>query len=215
MPTPDSPPGPDSPPSRAELRRRAFLQAAREVFLEQGYEAANMSEIVRRAGGSLTTLYNQFGDKQGIFMAMVEDGLGEITHAMEVELQDHAPVREGLQRIGLQFVSQLMQPDSLELYRLIVSLARQFPDVAKSFSKKGPDKVRASLAAYLEDREAAGEIHAGDSTQLATLFLDMVRLGLQSRALLDASIRPTHAEISATVERAVEVFLNGVAVRPV
>ena len=31
---------------RAELRRAAFLKAAREVFLEHGYEAANMAEIV-------------------------------------------------------------------------------------------------------------------------------------------------------------------------
>ena len=46
---------------RAELRRAAFLRAAREVFLEFGYENANMAEIVRRAGGSLSTLYAQFG----------------------------------------------------------------------------------------------------------------------------------------------------------
>lgn len=212
MPSSSSPSGSDNAPSRAELRREAFLQAARDVFLEQGYEAANMSEIVRRAGGSLTTLYNQFGDKKGIFIAMVEENLGKITRAMEVELHSHAPVREGMRRIGIQFVTQLMTPDSLELYRLIVGLARQFPDVARSFAVKGLDRVRATLAAYLRDREEAGEIVAGDANQLASLFLDMVRLGMQSRALLDVDIRPTREEMEATVERAVDVFLNGVSV---
>ncbi|MAN44882.1 MAG: TetR/AcrR family transcriptional regulator [Alphaproteobacteria bacterium] len=211
-------PSTDSPPianNRAELRRKAFLQAARQVFLEQGYEAANMSEIVRRAGGSLTTLYNQFGDKKGIFLAMLDESLSEITHAMEVESQTHAPVREGLNRIGIQFVSQLTRPDSLETYRLIVGLARQFPDVAKSFSEKGPDKVRVALAAYLRDREEAGEINAENPTQLASLFLDMVRMGLQSRALLDSDFRPTQEEVESTVRRAVDIFLNGVAPHPV
>ncbi|MBU1289240.1 MAG: TetR/AcrR family transcriptional regulator, partial [Alphaproteobacteria bacterium] len=53
------------PLSRGDKRRAAFIAAARQVFLEQGYEAASMSEIVLRAGGSLSTLYSQFGDKQG------------------------------------------------------------------------------------------------------------------------------------------------------
>ena len=42
---------PEPEAGRAELRRAAFLQAARDVFLEYGYEAANMAEIVKRAGG--------------------------------------------------------------------------------------------------------------------------------------------------------------------
>ena len=86
--------------TRAEIRRAAFLDAAQEVFLEQGFEAANMSEIVRRAGGSLATLYAQFGDKEGIFLAMLETRMKEVTATLEVELQAHTPVEEGLRRIG-------------------------------------------------------------------------------------------------------------------
>ena len=41
----------------ASARRHAFLLAAREVFLEQGYEEASVNDVVRRAGGSLATLY--------------------------------------------------------------------------------------------------------------------------------------------------------------
>jgi len=198
--------------SRAELRRRAFLDAARDVFLEQGYEAANMSEIVKRAGGSLATLYAQFGDKEGIFLAVLERRMKEVTDALEVELQAHTPVEEGLRRIGEQFAGKLVQPQSLELYRLIVGLAKKFPDMAQSFMKLGPNKVRVGLAAYLQDRADAGEIpQSHDFEQLGSLFLDMVRSPLQSRALLDQSVRPTEAEVSESVERAVTLFLYGLA----
>ncbi|MEZ5953105.1 MAG: TetR/AcrR family transcriptional regulator [Hyphomonas sp.] len=199
--------------SRAELRRAAFLEAAREVFLEQGYEAANMSEIVRRAGGSLATLYAQFGDKEGIFLAMLEARMAEFTEALEVELKAHTPIAVGLTRIGEQYARKLVQPQSLELYRLIVGLARKFPDIARRFLDRGPNALRAALAAYLEDRQAAGEIEAGDFEQLASMFLDMVRSGIQTRALLDSTIQPTEADVSANVERAVSIFLNGVAAR--
>ncbi|MCA8901699.1 MAG: TetR/AcrR family transcriptional regulator [Hyphomonas sp.] len=196
---------------RAALRRKAFLEAARDVFLEQGYESANMSEIVRRAGGSLATLYAQFGDKEGIFLAMLEARMVEFTAALEVELKSHTPVEIGLTRIGEQYGNQLIQPQSLELYRLIVGLARKFPEIAKRFLDRGPNQLRAALAAYLSDRADAGEIAQGDFEQLASLFLDMVRSSMQTRALLDESVRPSTDEVSANVQRAVSVFLNGVS----
>lgn len=198
--------------SRAELRRQAFLDAARDVFLEQGYESANMSEIVRRAGGSLATLYAQFGDKEGIFLAVLERRMKDVTDALEVELQAHTPVEEGLQRIGEQFAGKLVQPQSLELYRLIVGLAKKFPDLAQTFTKLGPNRVRMAIAAYLQDRADAEEIpQSEDFEALGSLFLDMVRSPLQTRALLDQSIRPTEAEVCASVERTVQIFLYGLA----
>lgn len=211
--TPENAPDQDTDAtSRAELRRRAFLDAARDVFLEQGYEAANMSEIVKRAGGSLATLYAQFGDKEGIFLAVLERRMKEVTDALEVELQAHTPVEEGLRRIGEQFAGKLVQPQSLELYRLIVGLAKKFPDMAQTFMKLGPNKVRVGLAAYLRDRADAGEIpQSDDFEQLGSLFLDMVRSPLQSRALLDQSVRPNEAEVSESVHRAVTLFLYGLA----
>jgi AcrR family transcriptional regulator len=198
--------------SRAEMRRRAFLDAAREVFLEQGYEAANLSEIVRRAGGSLATLYAQFGDKEGIFLAVLEVRMKDVTSALEVELQAHTPVEEGLRRIGERFAGKLVQPQSLELYRLIVGLAKKFPDLAQTFMKLGPNKVRAGLAAYLRDRADAGEIpQSDDFEQLGSLFLDMVRSPLQSRALLDQTVRPSEEDVRVNVERVVNVFLYGLS----
>ena len=183
-----------------------------EVFLEQGFEAAIMSEIVRRAGGSLATLYSQFGDKEGIFLAMLETRMMEVTATLEVELQAHTPVEEGLRRIGEQFAGKLVQPNSLELYRLIVGMAKKYPDIAATFMKLGPNKVRAGLAAYLQDRADAGEIPQSDQYEtLGSLFLDMVRSPLQSRALLDANVRPTEDDVRTSVDRAVCMFLYGLS----
>ena len=209
--TTTAPKAPDGA-SRAEIRRAAFLEAAQEVFLEQGFEAANMSEIVRRAGGSLATLYAQFGDKEGIFLAMLETRMKEVTATLEVELQAHTPVEEGLRRIGEQFAGKLVQPNSLELYRLIVGMAKKYPDIAETFMKLGPNKVRAGLAAYLQDRAEAGEIPQSDQFEtLGSLFLDMVRSPLQSRALLDSKVRLTEDDVRTSVDRAVCMFLHGLA----
>lgn len=198
------------PLSRGDKRRAAFIAAARQVFFEQGYEAASMSEIVLRAGGSLSTLYSQFGDKQGLFIAMLDARVRSITQSMGVELSAHTPVEEGLRRIGEQFTSKLLEPESLEMYRLLIGLARKFPEIPREFQRRGPDKIRLALTEYLIDREEAGEIHLEDPYRAASLFLEMTRSGLVSRALLDDDIRPDDEEIRTSVNMIVNMFLHGI-----
>lgn len=194
---------------RAELRRVAFLDAARAVFLEYGYEAASMAEIVKRAGGSLSTLYAQFGGKRGLFEAMVDRRVGDLTEQMQIEAAAHTPLREGLQRIGERFLSKLMQPESVDIFRLVIGQAKKFPEMAQMFTRLGPDRVRAALSAYLRERVAAGEIDVKDFESAAGVFFDLMRR-LQYRALLDPTYAPTEQEIRDTVARAVRVFIAGV-----
>lgn len=53
--------------------RAAILDAAREVFAEQGYEAASVRDIVRRTDLASGTFYNYFPDKDAIFVALLEE----------------------------------------------------------------------------------------------------------------------------------------------
>jgi len=195
---------------RAELRRAAFLKAARDVFLEYGYEAANMAEIVKRAGGSLSTLYAQFGGKKGLFEAMIDTRVNDLTAQMHIELAAHAPLREGLRRIGEAFLVKQTQPESLDVFRLMVGQAKKFPEVAELWSKRAPEAVRKALAEYLADRAKAGEIKISNPDLAAAVFFDLVRSRIQFRALLMPSYQPTETEIRDTVDRAIKVFIGGI-----
>ena len=149
---------PEPEAGRAELRRAAFLTAARHVFLEYGDEAANMAEIVKRAGGSLSTLYAQFGGKKGLFEAMIDARVTDLTEQMHIELAAHAPLREGLKRIGEAFLFKQLEVEALDVFRLMVAQAKKFPELAESWGKRAPEAVRRALAEYLMDRAKAGEI---------------------------------------------------------
>ena len=205
-----SPATPEPEAGRAELRRAAFLEAARDVFLEFGYEQANMAEIVRRAGGSLSTLYAQFGGKKGLFEAMIDSRVSELTEQMQVELAAHAPLREGLQHIGEAFLIRQTHPESLDVMRLMVAQAKKFPEIAETWAKRAPEAVRKALATYLEDRVKAGEIRIENFDLAASVYFDLVRSRIQFRALLLPNYRPTEAEIREIVERAVKVFIGGI-----
>lgn len=53
--------------------QRALLDAALEVFIEQGFSNANISDVVRRAGSSVGSMYHHFGGKSELFIALWQE----------------------------------------------------------------------------------------------------------------------------------------------
>lgn len=56
---------------RREERRVAIIDAAEALFLEKGYDNTTLAAVVQRSGGSLATLYEHYGNKQGLLRAVV------------------------------------------------------------------------------------------------------------------------------------------------
>jgi AcrR family transcriptional regulator len=56
---------------RSTLRLAGFLDAAAELFVVVGYEAATMTAVAERSGSSIGALYNYFPDKQAIAFTLV------------------------------------------------------------------------------------------------------------------------------------------------
>src|SRR4051812_15565391 len=94
--------------SRGEARRAGILSAARDVFLERGFEGATLDEIVRRAGGSRTTIYEQFGGKEGLFAAIIANVCEEVVAPLLVE--EGGDLEQTLYLTGRRFLAVIMSP---------------------------------------------------------------------------------------------------------
>jgi AcrR family transcriptional regulator len=69
--------------TRRETRRR-LLAAARAEFADRGYAAATVARIADRAGVSVQTLYNDWGNKRSLLRAVMESAVtGDDDIAME------------------------------------------------------------------------------------------------------------------------------------
>jgi AcrR family transcriptional regulator len=203
----------DGRSARGEARRQAFLAAARDVFFEQGFGAASVNEVVRRAGGSLVTLYAQFGSKEGLFLAMLEIGVDEIMRPLQEVAAAQEPISQGLQRIGEVFLRRMLKPESVALYRIILAEGRTHPHLMQSFMAKGPERIRAALRAYFEERRAAGEVRAVDPDWAASFFSEMVRARHHLAAIADPAYAISDEELSAHVARAVDLLVEGLRPR--
>ncbi len=58
---------------RAAATREALLAAAHQVFTTQGFNEANITEVVALAGASVGSLYHHFGGKADLYLALFED----------------------------------------------------------------------------------------------------------------------------------------------
>jgi AcrR family transcriptional regulator len=67
--------------------RSDLLAAGREVFSELGYVEARTEEIVARAGLTRGALYHHFGDKQGLFRAVLEEIQVELATEIAVHVR--------------------------------------------------------------------------------------------------------------------------------
>ena len=63
---------------RSTRRLAGFLDAAAELFVEVGYEAATMTAVAERSGSSIGALYNYFPDKQSIAFTLVKQYFQEL-----------------------------------------------------------------------------------------------------------------------------------------
>ena len=67
-------------------RREEILHAAKELFLEQGYDATTIRRIADRVGISAPALYLYFQDKDALMLALCDQTFGHLIEAIgEIE----------------------------------------------------------------------------------------------------------------------------------
>lgn len=195
---------------RSNDRRQALLRAAAEVFFEQGYAATSIDAIIERAGGSKRNIYNEFGNKQGLFSALVKESADKVLSTLVIEQIEGHDLRATLTAFGQHLMGVYMSPTLIGIYRIAVTEANRFPDLVKSFYEQGPGRATSRLAEVLEVANKRGEIRTDDCLRLAGHFVGMIRDNLHLQVVLGLRAAPSDEEARQAVGSAVEVFLNGV-----
>lgn len=125
---------PGRPPVLSEeVRRGRILQAAEQVFVEIGYGATTMEEIARTAGMSKKTVYAHFPDKRALFSALISD---VAANPILDEPVKTARSRAELRRVLMSLSGLALGKRQVELTRLVISEAKQCPELAEEFHER-------------------------------------------------------------------------------
>lgn len=73
----------------ARATRRAILDAARRLIIEQGYAATAMAEVAARAGVAVDTIYASIGPKPALLRALIETAISATDAEVPAEERDY------------------------------------------------------------------------------------------------------------------------------
>lgn len=204
---PDSTPNDGAPPDNpAAMRRKAFVDAARDLFFANGYAGTTMSSIASKVGGSKTTLWTYFPSKEELFAAVVDDIVEQYGDMLSMDLPFDEPVPDVLRLFGNRLMTKLTTTPILSLYRLVVGEAERFPHLAETFYERGPRRGKARVALWIAEKMARGELRAGDPMRAVHQFAGLCQSGLYQFALLNLPDNHPFDSLRNDVDAAVEAF---------
>ena len=207
--SPAPPPGPRPRLPEAE-RRQALIRAAEDIFLAQGYAAANMDDVARSARMSKKTLYQLFSSKEALFEAVMKEHLAPLQVSPEEYAGD---LREGLIALMELAATHLLNGRHIGFFRLISGEVKRAPELAEAFHRAVPTQGKGALERCLAIHAARGDLNIEDPAEAAGMLFGLAIGEPHMRMMLGQCDAPSPEEVSRRVLNAVEIFLNGTAVR--
>lgn len=196
---------------RGDATRTAILNAARDLFLRQGYHATSVRQITTAAGIVPGALYNHFPSKEAIHLALLREAnlYGSIAAALVDATGDtsEALLRDGARRLGAAMNAYgdslpLLFIDVLEFDgRNVASLATEAVPALLTFSERVMDSAQGKH----RFRDIRPDV-------MARAFLGLFISYFMVNRLYGGIFRqfPTLTTDAAVVDDFLEIYLHGV-----
>lgn len=194
-------------------KRAAIMDAAKALFVEQGYTGVSMDSIAAQAGVSKLTVYSHFGDKETLFTEAVKSTCVEMLPDALFVTDADGPLRDQLLGIGTAFFGMITSPAAVAVQRVMMA-----PDtddrIREMFWVAGPQRTTDALGEFLRARVARGELEIEDTHTAALQFFTLIKGELHTHMM--CGLRPTPADVDADAHVAASVtfFLRAYATRP-
>jgi len=155
--------------------RRAILTTARDMFLENGYDAVAMEVVAAAAGVSKGTLYARYASKEQLFHAVVEQSVENWSQESGVE--DHLlteDLGERLHHHARTIARSLVKPEVRAFSRLVTANAERFPIVARSMYEIGYLHIVRLLVRDIEAAAIRDGVPVGDADGIARHLVSVI-----------------------------------------
>ncbi|MGJ4952811.1 TetR/AcrR family transcriptional regulator [Bradyrhizobium sp. HKCCYLS20291] len=188
-----------------------ILDAAREVFLERGFDGTSIDEIAERAPASKPTIYARYSGKPALFAAIVERSIDERMALGSSYTLPSGTVQEKLAGLAMAIVDRALK-ESIGLFRVTIGEAYRFPDLSCQFHELSRQRASRAVASLLADTigspaTSAKRAPSKAATASAEIFIDLIVLPLLMRALMGTSEKSVRKEMPGFVRERVKIFL--------
>jgi TetR/AcrR family transcriptional regulator, mexJK operon transcriptional repressor len=207
----------DGEDPRVVRSRALILDAARRVFLAEGYQGATVERVAAEAGIAKRTIYNLYVDKDGLFRATILSAIAiadafaaaladEVRHAGDA-LAPAADAGPRLVGIGVRLAEDTLLGPALPLRRLLVIESARMPDLVVEYRSRAPEAVMTALAGLLGHLASTGRLRVDDPALAAEHFAFLVMGADLDRAMFSGDA-PSRSRVRARARAGGEAFVR-------
>ncbi|QFT58886.1 transcriptional regulator BetI [Sulfitobacter sp. THAF37] len=171
------------------LRQQQIETAAYALLEEKGYAGASMLAIAKKARASNETLYNWYGDKQGLFKALVTRNAAEVKSLLERELAAASEPMTTLAGFGPKLLELLLGDRAIALNR--AAAADPTGELGAVISLAGRETVLPLVVQVLDAARLEGKLAFDQPEEAASLYMNLLVGDLQIRRVIGRVPAPT------------------------
>jgi AcrR family transcriptional regulator len=148
---------------RKEARPAELIAAALKLFVEHGFAATRLDDVASAAGVTKGTLYLYFDSKETLFRAVIEQNILPLIARAEDSVAHHdGTAAELLRGLLLDWWSLVGETEAGGVLKLMVTEARNFPDVAVYYNEAVVERAKRLVSQVLDLGIARGEFRRVD-----------------------------------------------------
>lgn len=186
---------------KRSIRQQQIETAAYKVLESKGYGGTSMLGIAKQARASNETLYNWYGDKQGLFQALVTRNADEVKQHLQDELETDNDALSILGTLGPKLLDLLTGDRAVALNR--AAAADSSGELGAAISQSGREAVFPLLKKVLEQARDDGQLTFDQPADAVGLYLDLLIGDQQIRRVIGRLERPSEAFRLERSDRAV------------
>lgn len=167
---------PDAAPRwrrRPTERPQEILDAALQVFSEQGLARARVEDIATQAGVSKGTVYLYFDSKEDLFRESVRNRIARTVEMLEAAAPPGNSVAR-IQRFIDAYWQHLRQPMFGSIYRLILAELPQFPGFTQFYGEEVSGRVIELAAHIVQEGVDEGRFRPIDPMVAARMIVGLI-----------------------------------------
>jgi len=191
-------------------RREQLIAVAEQQFLQHGFANTSVNAIVREAGGSLATLYAEFGSKESLFESVLSERAARFFPEERSAPKQPLDAKAELRTLATQMLKRMLSDDGLAIYRLAVHEAPRFPALRRALLEVGMPGLLDRTARYLQALTNRGALTIESESEAARLAASRFIALVQGQIVFSAACGGTISARARTahVNDAVEAFLR-------
>lgn len=196
--------GPGRPQGgEGEAVRQALLEAAREQFAERGFEAVTLRGIAAAAGVNAAMVHYYFGNKQGLYLAILSEGAAPLLAHLERALErPEADGEEVVRQFLVQFAATMAREPWLPQLFMREVISADGP-LREQFVERFAARGARALQALLRRDRRLGRLGEGVEPRLGAIALmSLAWFPFIARPLVEAVLEaPLDARLAGRLAR--------------